>query len=202
MSKPIDQEREAFEAWYARKVGVSRARVKGWRVGDSYGEWYAGAVSAWEVWQVRASVQPAGVERPEGYVLVPSVADLSMKNAGWQEADRQGVDPESIEMQTIWHAMLAAAPHPVSGEQKPVAVVDESDDGQWAEILPDVSVRVGDKLYAAPPAAQDVAGLAEAVRDYLSAVHEQLPNPLKVTAAMLQMKKALAAHRAQQGEQP
>lgn len=39
-----------------------------------------------------------------------------------------------------------------SESQKPVAKVDEGDDGQWADILPDVSVRLGDFLYAAPVA--------------------------------------------------
>lgn len=47
---------------------------------------------------------------PGALVLVPAVATLEMKNAGWREADRQGVDPESIEMQTIWFAMCNAAP--------------------------------------------------------------------------------------------
>ncbi|WP_330114117.1 hypothetical protein SA496_15730 [Pseudomonas sp. JS3066] len=37
---------------------------------------------------------------------------------------------------------------------KPVAVVDEGDDGQWAVILPDVSVKVGQQLYAAPIATE------------------------------------------------
>lgn len=35
---------------------------------------------------------------------------------------------------------------------RPAAVVDEGDEGQWADILPDVSVKVGQHLYAAPPA--------------------------------------------------
>lgn len=43
---------------------------------------------------------------PKGYRLVPFVASMEMKNAGWRECDRQGIDPESIEMQTIWHSMI------------------------------------------------------------------------------------------------
>lgn len=35
-------------------------------------------------------------------------------------------------------------------KQEPVATVDANDEGYWAEILPDRSVKVGDKLYAAP----------------------------------------------------
>ena len=34
--------------------------------------------------------------------------------------------------------------------REPVAVVDANDDGYWADILPDRSVKVGQKLYAAP----------------------------------------------------
>ena len=43
---------------------------------------------------------------PKGYRFVPFVASMEMKNAGWRECDRQGIDPESIEMQTIWHSMI------------------------------------------------------------------------------------------------
>ena len=37
-------------------------------------------------------------------------------------------------------------------KQEPVATVDANDEGYWAEILPDRSVRVGQKLYALPDA--------------------------------------------------
>lgn len=37
------------------------------------------------------------------------------------------------------------------GEQEPVAVVDANDEGYWADILPDRSVKVGQLLYTAPP---------------------------------------------------
>jgi hypothetical protein len=54
--------------------------------------------------------QPAPVSVPEGWKLVPEVATLEMKNAGWQECERQGVDPEVIEMQTVWTALHLNAP--------------------------------------------------------------------------------------------
>ena len=38
--------------------------------------------------------------------------------------------------------------------QEPVATVDANDEGYWAEILPDRSVRVGQNLYALPGAQQ------------------------------------------------
>jgi hypothetical protein len=40
-------------------------------------------------------------------------------------------------------------------EQEPVARVDEADDGFFAEILPDRTVKVGQLLYAAPPLVQE-----------------------------------------------
>jgi hypothetical protein len=54
--------------------------------------------------------QPAPVSVPEGWKLVPEVATLEMKNSGWQECERQGIDPEAIEMQTVWTAMHLSAP--------------------------------------------------------------------------------------------
>jgi hypothetical protein len=59
---------------------------------------------------------------PKGYKLVPEVATLEMKNAGWRECDRQGIEPESIEMQTIWTAMHLEAPSP------PQPIYDEDAD--------------------------------------------------------------------------
>jgi len=36
-------------------------------------------------------------------------------------------------------------------EQEPVAIVDANDDGYWADILPNISVKVGQMLYTHPP---------------------------------------------------
>lgn len=49
---------------------------------------------------------------PKGYKVVPVVATLEMKNAGWRECERQGIAPEDIEMQTIWTAMHLESPAP------------------------------------------------------------------------------------------
>lgn len=43
---------------------------------------------------------------------------------------------------------MQAPPQP---EQEPVAIVDANDDGYWADILPDRSVKVGQLLYTTPP---------------------------------------------------
>ena len=39
-------------------------------------------------------------------------------------------------------------------KQEPVAIVDANDEGYWADILPDRSVKVGQPLFAYPPDAQ------------------------------------------------
>lgn len=44
---------------------------------------------------------------------------------------------------------LAATPQRT--EQEPVAIVDANDDGYWADILPNRSVKVGQMLYTTPP---------------------------------------------------
>ncbi len=48
--------------------------------------------------------------------------------------------------------LLRQALTEVLAEAGPVAVVDENDDEKWADILPNVSVKVGTKLFTAPPA--------------------------------------------------
>ena len=63
---------------------------------------------------------------PEGFKLVPVVATLEMKNAGWRECERQGIEPEDIEMQTIWTAMHLEAPTP------PQPIYDEAKERELA----------------------------------------------------------------------
>ena len=48
----------------------------------------------------------------------------------------------------------------------PVAVVDADDDVYWADILPDRSVKVGQKLYAAPPDLESLRADADRI-DFL-----------------------------------
>ena len=45
-----------------------------------------------------------------GGVIVPRDPTLDMLNAGWREIERQGLDPESVEMLPIYHAMVTATP--------------------------------------------------------------------------------------------
>ena len=64
---------------------------------------------------------------PKGYTLVPVVATMHMKNAGWRECERQGIEPEDIEMQTIWTAMHLESPTP------PQPIYDEAKERELFE---------------------------------------------------------------------
>lgn len=87
--KMMDVERAAFEAWYAEYACVTAERVKTWRSGDGYRAEYAGAFSAWDGWQARAS-QPVGVpEVSELQRLLDDVRDVRSADDvafGWHEA--------------------------------------------------------------------------------------------------------------------
>jgi hypothetical protein len=74
-------------------------------------------------------------------VGVPDVATLEMKNAGWRELQRQGIDPEDVELQAVWHAMYAAAP------AAPTVKAEQADD--TVEFgFDDRAVRVSQEAYA------------------------------------------------------
>lgn len=49
------------------------------------------------------------------WVLVPRTPTLDMANAAWRELESQGIDPEDVEAQQVWDAMLAAAPQQPAG---------------------------------------------------------------------------------------
>lgn len=300
MSKPIDQELlpcpfcggRKTEACHDHGIAWTRCKSCG-ATGPALTKYSGEEGEQCTDWNSRASVQPAGVAVPEGYVLVPIYPTPEMHDAGRKAC---GGGDVGNHVYTMMLAASSAAPHPVSvpesmrsaaaaemnrlgyghheshaesiliaagalrpvsgeqnegavhaiscrrfpanalaapacrsdckcatpngnpcpgdgvgackerptpvrGEQKAVAVVDEGDDGQWAEILPDVSVRVGDKLYADPPAAQDVAGLVEALRTVVGLLQHKAETPLEKQAIQI-ANEAIAAHRDQQGEQP
>ncbi|WP_395406237.1 hypothetical protein ACHMW6_06075 [Pseudoduganella sp. UC29_106] len=79
--------------------------------------------------------------------------------------------------------LLVSLPDPAPTAMQPVAVVDANDDGMWADILPNVTVKVGQPLYAAAQApAQadsrdavlpaDVIAWLDAETARIAAVHE------------------------------
>lgn len=79
---------------------------------------------------------------------------------------------KSLELAVDWETTGRGRPPSQTGDQERddlraalaqqevamlVAVVDANDDGYWADILPNCSVKVGDKLYAHPPAQQETS---------------------------------------------
>ena len=60
----------------------------------------------------------------------------------------------------MFQAAYDAAPEV---KQEPVAIVDANDEGYWADILPDRSVKVGQPLFAYPPDAQ--AEIVERIKE-------------------------------------
>lgn len=144
---------------------------------------------------VKALVASAVKGEPVGYIR-RSALEL-MKN------DELGVRANIIKEPRYRECVaIYTDPQPaVQGE--PVAVVDAADDGMWADILPDVTVKVGQALYAAPqPTEQqpspDVSGLVEALEHAIDRLEGA---GLYYSAATVRCRKALAAHRKQGGGQ-
>lgn len=78
--------------------------------------------------------------------------DLPTPQPAQQEPIKQGWDVDT----------LLDKPIPLKdfygpAQQEPVAIVDANDEGYWAEVLPDRSVKVGQPLYTSPPAKQEPA---------------------------------------------
>ena len=68
-------------------------------------------------------------------------------------------------------------------QQEPVAIVDANDEGYWAEILPDRSVKVGQLLYTSPPAQRTWVSLTD--EQMLAIVHySQLDNARAIEAKL------------------
>lgn len=127
MSKPIDQEREAFEAAFAGKANFERNQF--------HPEHYAHlpARQMWDAWQARAQLQPAGVAVP-GFAAGVKAASDHVK-AMVEEYDRRhgSTDPDTGTreypgngdewvgqmMELIEDFTGIVAPHPVSGEFNP-----------------------------------------------------------------------------------
>lgn len=168
-------------------------------------------ISQLEAQLSRASVQPAGGSVPE--MSDSSRVPDDFRNqatgyrAGWNDC----------------RAMLAAAPHPVSGEQKADAlrkrfsdIEDEIMAGKHNAASVFTAMRTA-ALYIGKPSAQDVAGLMldSMVCAYRSAIAtgydritglggqcDAVDYMLAAFPDYAKAKAMVAAHRAQQGEQP
>lgn len=208
MSNSIDQEREAFEAGLHVQ---SRRR-------NEVGDYVLPSIQdRWEGWQARASVQPAGGAVPEGWKLVPIKPTAEMKAVCRVAGKTQ-----------VWADMIAAspaAPHPVSGEQNPrptglsrgwnlTRQVDgfvighsseEPSEKSKAQAIHDGYIYVPFLVGATPPAAQDVAVLVEAAAEMFDMLEWRAGDTgdlLLSNDQRDQWSALIAAHRAQQGEQP
>ena len=186
MNKPTDQEREAFEANLLSTIPHARLhRRDALPKDDPLYDWYVDErVSAmWQGWQARAQLQPAGVAVPEGLhaILYRNnwdgegetyyVIARKEKDGRWfvEETEEELLQYEGDAVLQAWPLTDDAAPHPVSGEQKPdelhrldkqcrddvaraMGMTPVGDGYPWSGLL------AGIKIMAAPPAAQVVAG--------------------------------------------
>lgn len=186
MSKPIDQERADFEAWRIANFCGGHERLKKCSNAPAV-YYYTAEQEAWKVWQARASVQPAGGAVPEGWKLVEKTTCYVLMDGNRVVASLAG--PSADDDARIIAKMLAAAPHPVSGEQ----TVDQHNAAYWQE---QYDLLRKDYQRSLDERAQKVAGLVEAL--------EQFANDDNWCYDTCNISRDIAkqALAAQQGEQP
>lgn len=97
--------------------------------------------------------------------------------------------------EAVYKAMLAAAP---DFDRQVIAEVNQSDDGYWADILPDRSVYLGQPLYAVMQPAPDVTELVAALECCMTSMLDAGFNPRCVVIE--KCRQALAAYRKQGGD--
>lgn len=247
MSKPIDQELLPCPFCGGHKTEVCHADGLAWTrckscgaTGPALSKYSGEEGEPCTDWNSRASAQPAGVAVPDaagamvkiGAALCtvalreienatdsPRLSRCRLENALAACKDRLG--GYAIDLR------CAAAPHPVSGEQKAEPAAYLCNGGtklMFAADRKEAIWNAGRPLYLHPPsapAAQDVTGLVGALEYYARGDHFILADPDawdtcsgepqnwlhddEGTASVEDgsvAKQALAAHRAQQGEQP
>lgn len=131
----------------------------------------------------RVAVLEAEVAELRKRVCVPDVATREMKDAALAELERQGFDCQDFVVQPVYQAMIAAAPAPVERvdlDHDAIALekarnimqimYGETPRGGSTQLLAMVQVCVLEAMshvctpQPAPTAAQDVAGLVEALQ--------------------------------------
>ena len=187
-----------------------------------------------EAWNKRTAVQPAGGAVPEGWrdAIHNTLRNYRMstlddgEGGGYPLIDAMTADGQTVaggieECDYLADAIvdaLAAAPHPVIGEQKPLAYISHGQHGTgevgllWDYMPAPAGHTRQINLYREPPAAQDVSGLLEALYNIggLSfALRQGGPDPMDLQGLSNALEQAvdwaheaIAAHRAQQGAQP
>lgn len=109
-----------------------------------------------------------------------------------------------------WNARAALSSAPMA-HAEPVARVDAGDDGMFAEILPNVSVKIGQHLYAAPVATTPAAPAAPSEQDMMewavqaglfpNTIHQWMPALTRYTEAVLSARAAIARPTAPAADQ-
>jgi len=166
MTTNQDQDRAEFEA-YLRTEGYGGYTIKLFRSGNMPPD----IRERWEGWQAARRAPSVAPAVPEGFVLMPKVPhavalDAALKFDVFHNLRPHGRDlARIICMEFVKATPQNLAPSTPAVAEVPVAEVDDSEDGMFARILPDVSVKVGDKLYAAP------AGSAQAGKEDLPIPH-------------------------------
>lgn len=220
MSEPIDQEREAFERHY-------RAKHDGFMPSCFDGEYdWNDAQSCWETWQARAAVQPAGVALPDSYKTMRYHANKIFERVdaagAAYEAGSSGLGAledaaeSALYLRNKLDDMLAAAaPHPVSGEQKPFTYVtvlegriqrqgSEAHCQEWAnawnESCGDQGKASVEPLFRSPPAAQGFGGLGYQVIFDAIAAATRVSGEKHVAISVEAFQKSIATHQTKQAK--
>ena len=89
------------------------------------------------IYELIASLSRLIQHRDEPHQTNPVANTRGMTQVGWSEK----YPSHAKRLRAAW-----------TQEQEPVGFVDENDEGRWGELSPNVNLRVGDKLYADPPA--------------------------------------------------
>lgn len=199
MSKPIDQEREVPQF-----IDAGKFIDWVWDVREQRNNLAAeNARLVAELEQTRAAVQPAGVAVPEGFRVMRPTSAALRDGDRWEVYGPSGggiVSTHDVKDWLVRELLDAlAAPHPVSGEQ----TADQHNAAYWQE---QYALLRKDYQRTLDERAQDVADLvraAEFARVDICSWIDKYPDSSHFNAnrAIKYLDQALAAHRAQQGEQ-
>lgn len=129
MSKPIDQERDLFNAHLNEVVETKQHGTLTIKLQRHDEYTLRDEQVAWAAWQARAAVQPADGSVPKADIVAwlnTATGDTTTHEVVVMDWDDENEPVQSLmtveQHSQIVAAMLAAAPHPVSGEQNAPAI--------------------------------------------------------------------------------
>lgn len=119
------------------------------------------------------------MKTPDGWKLVPiepTEEMLAVVNIADQDAYNSYI------------SMVEAAPTPPAQEDEPVAVIDESDEGKFAELLLEGTfLKMGTKLYTRP----DNSGLRKAAEEALETLEDYHASETTIAETIKKLRAAL-----------